>query len=201
LIARAKAGEDDVWAALHDMIHPYLLDEAKRILGPDMPQESTSDLIQKTLQRAWMNIEGFRGGDEEDQTAALFRAWLRRIMTNVHLNDVRAENAQRRLVPPGAFSMNGPGSRGLPDGPAGFDPMAHESSVGAQLRRDKMRARIERVVGKRADPADRDLARLICFEGRSLSKAAELQSASAHKVRERLRMILQQLGPRLKDLQ
>jgi RNA polymerase sigma factor (sigma-70 family) len=201
LIVRAKAGDNDVWTSLHEMMRPYLLDEAQRRLGPALPQESTSDLIQNTWQLAWTNIQSFRGGDDDDQTAALFRAWLRRIMKNVHLNHVRAERAQRRLMPPGTFSMNAPGSDGLTEIRPGFEPIAHESSVGAQLRRDEVKARIEQVLARLADPEDRELVSLVFFEGRPIRKVAQDQSVSPYKVRERLRNILQRLGPHLKDLQ
>ncbi len=201
LIVRAKAGDNDAWWLLHDMVRPYLLKEAQRRLGPTWPQQSASDLTQNTWQRAWTKIESFRGGDDDDQTAALFRAWLRQTLKRVHSNHKRAERAQRRLMPPGTFSMyaTGPGDRS--GGRPGFEAIADQSSVSAKLRRDEEKARIEQVLGKLGDPEDRELVSLHFFDGQSIRKIAQDRGVSPHTIGSRLQRILDRLGPDLKDLQ
>jgi DNA-directed RNA polymerase specialized sigma24 family protein len=96
MIVRAESGDNDAWQSLHDRVRPYLLKEAQRRLGPGWSQQSVSDLTQDTWQRAWTKIASFRGGEDDDQTAAFFRAWLRLTMKRVHSNQIRAQRAHRR---------------------------------------------------------------------------------------------------------
>jgi RNA polymerase sigma factor (sigma-70 family) len=200
MIVRAKAGDDDAWTSLHDMVRPYLVNEAQRVLGPNWAQQSASDLTQDTWQRAWTRIEGFRGGDSDEQTAALFRAWLRQTLRRIHSNHERAERAQRRLRPPGTFSMNDPGSSDRSDGRPGFEAIAEQSSVSARLRRDEQKARIEQALSKFGDPEDRELVRLYFFEGHSIRQIAQDRGVSPHTIGSELQRILGRMEPDLKDL-
>jgi DNA-directed RNA polymerase specialized sigma24 family protein len=86
LIERAKGGDGQAWQLLHDMVRPYLLGVAQRLLGPDWPHQSVSDLTQETWQSVVTGIERFRGGADDVQTAAMLRAWLCQIMNNVHFH-------------------------------------------------------------------------------------------------------------------
>ena len=84
LIERAKAGDDDAWQSLHEMVRPYLLNFGQRLLRPASPHESVSDLTQSTWLCVLTGIDGFRGGEDDTQTGPLFRAWLRKTMTNLN---------------------------------------------------------------------------------------------------------------------
>ncbi len=201
LIVRAKAGDNAAWSLLHDMVRPFLLKDAQRRLGPTWPQQSASDLTQDTWQRAWRNIESFRGGDDDDQTAALFRAWLRQTLKRVHSNHKRSERAQRRLMPPGTFSMNAPGPGDRSGGRPEFEAIAEQSSVSAKLRRDEEKARIEQVLGNLGDPEDRELVSLYFFEGHSVRQIAQDRGVSPHTIGSQLQRILGRMEPDLKDLQ
>jgi RNA polymerase sigma factor (sigma-70 family) len=199
LIVRAKAGDTDAWQSLHDMVCPYLISQAQRVLGPAWPQQSVSDLTQETWQRVWTKIESFRGGEDDDQTAALFRAWLCQTMTRIDSNRKRAERAQRRKLPPGTFSLDAARPDHSADGRVGFEPIADLSSVSAKLRREEDQARIEHVLSKLDDPADRELLQLCFFEKRSIRQIAKDRGVSPHTIGSRLKSILERLAQDLRD--
>ena len=66
LIARAKAGHDDAWGSLHEMVRPYLLNQAQSLLGPGWQHKSVSDLTQDTWVHVMGGIQGFRSGEDDN---------------------------------------------------------------------------------------------------------------------------------------
>jgi len=201
LIARAKAGDDDAWASLHEMVRPYLLNLGQRLLGPAWPHESVSDLTQGTWERVLTGIHGFRGGEDDIQTAPLFRAWLRQTMKRVDANRQRGERTQRRQAPPGTVSLSALRHDDSTDGQPAFEPIADASSVSAHLRREEQRALIQRVLDQLDDPQDRELVQWHFFQGRSVQEIAKEQRVSVSTIRKRRQLILARLGRDLKDLQ
>ncbi|MFI5461520.1 MAG: RNA polymerase sigma factor [Isosphaerales bacterium] len=201
LIARAKAGDDDAWASLHEMVRPYLLNLGQRLLGPAWPHESVSDLTQSTWKRVLTGVDGFRGGEDDVQTGPLFRAWLRQTMKRVHANQQRGERTQRRHAPPGTVSLSALRQGDSTDGQPAFEPIADGSSVSAHLRREEQQALIQRVLDDLDDPQDRELIQLHFFQGRSMRSIAAERGVSAGTIGERIQDILDRLGRDLKDLQ
>jgi RNA polymerase sigma factor (sigma-70 family) len=201
LIVRAKAGDDDAWASLHEMVRPYLLNLGQRLLGPAWPHESVSDLTQSTWERVLTGIQAFRGGDDDNHTAPLFRAWLRQTMKRVQANRQRGERTQRRQAPPGTVSLGALRQGDSTDGQPAFEPIADGSSASAHLRREEQQALIQRVLDNLDDTQDRELVRLHFFQGRSLRKIAEERGVSDGTIGKRMQDILDRLGCDLKDLQ
>jgi RNA polymerase sigma factor (sigma-70 family) len=201
LIARAKAGDDDAWRSLEETVRPYLLNLGQRLLGPAWPHESVSDLTQSTWQRVVTGIHGFRGGEDDLQTAPLFRAWLRQTMKHVHANQQRGGRALRRQAPAGTISLSGLSHGDSADGRAGFEPIADQSSVSAHLQREEQQALVQRVLTRLTDPDERELVQLHFFQGRSIRQIAQERGVSDHTIGNRLQKILERLGRDLKDLQ
>jgi RNA polymerase sigma factor (sigma-70 family) len=201
LIVRAKAGDNDAWQSLHDMVCPYMLNLGQRLLGPAWPHQSVSDLTQETWQRVLVGIPGFRGGEDDGQTAPLFRAWLCQTMKRVHANRIRAERAQRRKAPLSAVPHSGLGPVDSNDGRSGSELIAAGSSVGSNLCREEERALIQRVLDHLEDPLDREFVQAHFVEGRSLRKLAKERGTSEHELRNRRQSILKRLGRDLKALQ
>jgi RNA polymerase sigma factor (sigma-70 family) len=200
LIERAKAGDDDAWQSLHEMVCPYLLSLGQRLLGPASPQESVSDLTQCTWLRALTSIHGFRGGEDDTQTEPLFRAWLRKTMKNLQLNRQRDERTQSRQPPLGIVSLNALGQGDSADGPHAFEPIADGSSVGAHLRREEQRERIQQVLEQLKDPTDRELVLHHFFEGRSLRQIAKERGWTDYELGKRMDGILNHIGRHLKEM-
>src|SRR5262245_17189282 len=99
LVDRAKRGDQSAWHELFKLVQPFLLRAAGQMLGPNWPEKSVSDLFQDTWARAFPKLSEFRGGENDAQTGAAFRAWLAQIMRNVHRNSLRADGAASRQPP------------------------------------------------------------------------------------------------------
>jgi RNA polymerase sigma factor (sigma-70 family) len=201
LIERVKTGDDHAWRALHEMVRPYLLKLAQRTLGPGWPEQSASDLTQDTWGRVVQGIGEFRGGLDDDQTAAVLRAWLRRIMNHAHANRVRSARTRRRKAPAPLVSLDALGRSESTDGVSPLELVSGESTPSANVRRDESRRLIQQVLDRLPDPRDRELLLLYFFEGCTLSQIAQRQGVSVDEVRSRRQDILKRLGRELKDLQ
>jgi DNA-directed RNA polymerase specialized sigma24 family protein len=134
LIDRAKRGDQSAWHELFGMVQPFLLRVAGQLLGPNWPEKSVSDLFQDTWMRAFPKLSEFRGGENDAQTGAAFRAWLAQIMRNVHRNIVRADGTTARrtqscLIRPDA--LRGDGSH---SGDAWSEISSGEPTPSVQLR-------------------------------------------------------------------
>jgi RNA polymerase sigma factor (sigma-70 family) len=201
LIERAKSGDDHAWRALHEMVRPYLLNLAQRTLGPAWPEQSASDLTQDTWGRAVKSIGEFRGGPDDDQTAAVLRAWLGRIMKNTHANRVRSARTRRRKAPAPVVSLEALGRFNSSDGVSPLELVSGESTPSANVRREESRRVIQQVLERLPDPRDRELLLWYFFEGCPLSQIAERQGVSVDDVRSRRQDIQRRLERELKDLQ
>ena len=179
---------------------PYLLKLAQRTLGPTWPEQSVSDLTQDTWERVLSGIGGFRGGPDDDQTAAVLRVWLRQIMDRVHANRVRSAQTQRRRIPTPLVSLDALGRSESTDGVSSREPVSGEPTPSANLRRDESRLVIGQVIEHLPDPRDRELVQLYFFEGYSLTQIADRQGVSVEEVRSRRQDVLRRLGRELKDL-
>ena len=73
LIGRAKAGDRDAWTGLHALARDYLLGLAQRLLGPGWPHKTAHDLSQDIWIKFCKNIDTFRSGSDDAQTAAVLR--------------------------------------------------------------------------------------------------------------------------------
>ncbi len=82
LVARAKSGDVDAFAALVERHQPLALRVAYGLVGDDAP-----DVVQDAMVKAHRNLHRFRPGGP-------FRAWLLRIVTNESSN--RRRSAGRR---------------------------------------------------------------------------------------------------------
>ena len=101
LVQAAKAGDTAAVGKLYQMVQPYLLRQAKKLLGPAWTHQSVSDLTQGTWVRVLKGISSFDGGGDDANTGALLRAWLLKTMKHVRCNDIRFETCQKRAAPPG----------------------------------------------------------------------------------------------------
>ena len=88
LLAAARAGDGDAFAALTRPYVPQLRAHCYRMLGN---LHDAEDVVQETLLRAWQRLNGF-------QARAPVRAWLYKIATNACLDLLN--HRARRVLPP-----------------------------------------------------------------------------------------------------
>jgi RNA polymerase sigma factor (sigma-70 family) len=198
LVAKAKAGDEAAWRDLCALANPYLLGLAQRLLGHGWPDRSVSDLTQETWLRAWRNLADFRGGQDDDQTGALFRAWLGSILKNTARNDSRFASARRRKGPGPAVRLDA----APPDDSTwhGEAPAARDPSASANLRGEEQRALIRQALEELDDPVDVEILRLHFFESVSLTQIARRLDVTLDRVRQRFHRSLERLRPKLDAL-
>jgi RNA polymerase sigma factor (sigma-70 family) len=200
LIDGAKSGDQQAWCALHDMARPYMLEIVRRDKGPTLPDLSVSDLTQQAWQRVMVGIAEFRGGPDEVQTAAMFRAWLRQILKHTHLNQRRQGTAQRRKAPTRLLSLDVALSDGSSEDRPGCEPISKELTASTNAIRDERKVRIKRAIDRLNDPVGRDVLRLRLFEGLTFEKVGAQLGMSNHDVRVRFQETLDRLRDELKGL-
>jgi RNA polymerase sigma factor (sigma-70 family) len=200
LVQRAKAGDQDAWDRLVVTVQPYLLHLAHGLVAANGSDRSYQDLTQETWLRTWRGLNSFRGGEDDAQTAALLRAWLRSTLKRVASNMHRAEAAQRRKMPPGTVRLDA-AAPGESAGRLGTpDVTADASTPSANLRAEECRDQVGQALARLTDQKDREIVRLRFFEGLSLTRIAERLGLTLDEVRERFHGSLRDLEPWLRDL-
>jgi RNA polymerase sigma-70 factor (ECF subfamily) len=196
LLRRARAGEAEAWQRLKAAFEPHLWRVAQSLLGRDWPQKSCRDLIQETWLRVLAGLAEFRGASRDEQTAAVFRAWLAQTMHHLWCNEVRDEQAQCRRAPGRVLSLPAADDSTVA-GPAvaAPDPTPSRDASRAELRR-LVHAALERI----DDPEIRAVLRLHYLEELPLREvAARLQltydqvRGRCHAGEERLKVYLEHL--------
>jgi RNA polymerase sigma factor (sigma-70 family) len=181
-IRRAKEHDPKAWAILWEGFGPSLLELAQRLLGPRWPEKSVSDLLQTTWLRAFLGIGGFRGGEKDEQTASLFRAWLAIIMRHEWSNEARHDRTRQSL-------------RG---GPAVDE--AEVAGTDQPPSVEFMRAELQAKVGEamaRLGPAEREVLQLHLLEGLSDPAIAARLGITTHQARYRREQALQEMKSQL----
>ncbi len=187
LLARVKGGDRQAWEPLCRLVQPHLLRLAQQRLGPTWPQESVSDLVQATWERALRQIDRFQGGADDSQTAPMFRAWLSQILRNVHRNEFRDRHAARRRPPGGVLPLDAT----IPNEPkrdvAGNDPTASHAARLHEFRSALQDALLT------LDEVDRRIVLLHFFDGLSLREIARQQGLGQNLVFDRFRRLKKRL--------
>lgn len=197
LVRQAQEGCTEAWQRLHEWAQPFLLRRASRLLAATVAEESVSDLVQEVWVRAWQGIHDFRGGAGDTQTAALFRAWLARILKNVYLNNRRFHQTQKRQPPLGRVRLAA-GAGG--ETGSRTDPPADDPSPSADLRQEEQGRLIEQALAGLPDPMEVAILRLYFFEGLSLTKVAIRLGLSLDRVRSGFHRSLERLRSPLDSL-
>lgn len=170
LLRKARNGDELAWQVLVELAKPFLLSQASKAIGANWPQQSTSDLLQQTWQRAYQNLADFRGGPTAEDTAAMFRAWLGKILQSQWRNDIRAMLAQKRA--------SGETASGDPS-----DVTDKTPRPSVHVRQRELVAETQAALTGLADPRDREVLRLYFYDGLSFRQIADELNITLDKVR------------------
>ncbi len=197
LVQRAKGGDPEAWRDLHALAQEYLLRLAQQLVGPGWAHRSASDLVQDVWQQVYEAIDTFRGGEDDEQTGAMFRALLSRTMRRLNANGLRHDQAAIRRPPAGTVHLGVHGGDDSTAGPG--DPPADDPTPSLPVRLEEQRATVQAALAK-LDETDRAIVELRFFQGRTLEQVAEQIGWTCDQVRYRLHeTILPRLGEALKD--
>jgi RNA polymerase sigma factor (sigma-70 family) len=199
LIRQAQAGDRAAMNRVLSLLRPHLEQLARRYADPARASTSASDLVQETELRVWQKLDQFHGGENDEQTLALFRGWVGQMMQRLGLNARRDRKTQRRAPSQPIVRLDAP-KPGDSAGEEGLDPVGREPTPSMDLRTAEETRLVQAALAKIADEADRTLLQLRFFEGLSLREAARRAGISYDKARDRFRDCMQRLEGELSRL-
>lgn len=194
LILQAKAKDPEAWRALEAMSRGFMLGIAQQFLGSGWPHGSVSDLTQEAWVRVCSTLDEFRGGENDAQTGAAFRALLKKAMKSQYANGLRHYRTARRRPPPGTVRAGANDPDGSSVGVC--DPPAPDQTPSTPLREAEEREQVRKALAG-LDPEDGAAVELHFFRGRSLAQIADELALTFDQARYRLHRALARLGREL----
>ena len=171
LAARLRCGDETALAEVYDLYGPTALAAARRATGDPHAAE---EAVQEALLWVWTHADRF------DPERGTLRAWLALLTHRRAVDWVRAESARRRRLPDGAEEPV-----------ASAEDSAIEAEDGALAERiaQKLRTGVEALPA-----AQRDVVRMLYFEGRRVSDIAVALGLPEGTAKTRLRAARQRLA-------
>ena len=199
LVRQAQAGDRQAMDRVLSLLQPYIHKLARPYADPTRRVGSTADLLQESCLRAWQKLEGFQGGENDEETFAMFQSWIGQIVRRLGINAERDRKRLRRspgpdkkLIPLGA-PMPG---QSTSDGGV-VDPLARELTPSAYARCDERAEKIHAVLDALDDEVGAEVVRLRFFEGFSLQEISVRLDMTYDRVRDRYRSAMRKLEKHL----
>lgn len=204
LIARARGGDRAAAETLLEVIRPWIWQAARGFGDPERPDESTADLAQAAWLRCWQSLGQFQGpgaGEADDeQTGAMFRAWVVQIVRRTGMNAVRDRHAGYRRPPGPLRRLDAAPAAGSTLSWAAPAPEAVEPSPSARVQADERSERLRAALDRLADDEQREIVRFRFLDGLSLRQIAARLGRNHEHVRQRFHAALRALEGELDDL-
>ena len=202
LIQRAQAGDAAATSHLLGVLRPHLEEIARGYCPSDDGGESTADLVQEALLRAWQRLDQFHAEGPEDHVRRCFLGWVGQVVHRLGLNQQRDSLAQRRRPADGGILRMGAIDAGSGTQPQEAPlPASLEPTPSAVVREAEEVRIVQEAIDTFPDPLDRDIIRLHFFEGLSLLEISRRLQATYETVRFRHQRSLQALERKLGDLE
>ena len=142
LVRRAQAGDKEAMDKVLVILQPYLAKMARPYADPSRPAESTSDLLQESCLRAWQKLGSFDGGENDEETFAMFRGWIAQIVKRLGLNAQRDHKRQKRSPPKKIVPIREGGAGPSTAKGAKIDPTDPGPTPSADARADEVSEKI-----------------------------------------------------------
>jgi RNA polymerase sigma factor (sigma-70 family) len=180
---------------------PFLLAIAYEYADPIRASQSASDLVQEAELRAWKKLEQFCGGDTDEDTLALFYAWVAQILKRLGVDAVRHHSTQRRKAPRGGVLRLGerPG-RHETGSTGGNYPPSKEPTPSAKLLTTERSRLVREALEEIPDPSTREIVRLRFFSDMSLRQISEKLGIGYETTKDRYRRGMDRLERKLGNL-
>jgi RNA polymerase sigma factor (sigma-70 family) len=166
-------------------LRPHLEYLARPFVNPQRPIQSTADLVQESCLRAWQKIGVFELAESDEETFALFRAWIGQILRRLGVDAQRARNRAKRR-PPGRLLP----IRHRPRGEAttvsvSSDPPARTPRPSAYARGRELDERTRAALRRMPSSTDATIVRMRIFEGLSIAQIARNLDLGYEMARDR----------------
>ena len=192
LIRSAQQGDREAMDRVLEILRPYLDSLARPFADPSRPAESTSDLLQECCLRAWRKLDSFQGGENDQETFGMFRAWLGQIVRRLGMNAQRDVLARKRIPPQKLLPLDAAAKESKDLGSELGLP-ARTPTPSAVARADEMAQQIQDALENMEDETASEIVRMRFFEGLTISRISERVDLTPVRVRERLRSAMKRL--------
>lgn len=190
LVARAQEGDVDALNRLFARYHGYMVEQARRRLGPRLrTKEEADDLAQTTFREATRDFARYRYRGE----GSLVR-WLGQILQNKIRDKAEFYSAGKRDVSRERALEDLTAGQG--DSPSRIEPPSDDLSVTKQVARHEAFGILRRAL-ERLSPEHRKAITLVFFEGLSLREAGQRMDGRSE---DAVRMLLRRAEKRLRDI-
>ena len=200
LVRAAQSGDRAAMDRVLEVLHPHIEPLARQYADPTKPVESTADLLQDACLRAWNKLDSFEGADTDEETFAMFRAWIGQIVRRQGMNARLGQKRKRRSPEGKVLSLdreNPAGTTTFGGGLAPPSPVGSPSTIvrGGE-RADRVRAALESI----EDPQERALLQLVHFEKQTVKDAARQLDLTYRQALRRYQNAMDRLERDLRDL-
>ncbi len=176
---------------LEILAHSYS-DSSQRVV-------STADLLQESCIRAWENLPGFRGGENDEETFAMFRAWIGQIVRRVGLNSRRDSRRNRRSPSKPIVSLGSPVPTDTPGPPQKAEALAKDPTPSECIRAEEMARMVRAAVDALPNKMDAAIIRMRFFQGMKIEDVCGQLGLGYDAVRNRYRAASRELQGKLRE--
>ncbi|MCZ6691397.1 MAG: sigma-70 family RNA polymerase sigma factor [Planctomycetota bacterium] len=200
LVRQAQAGDRKAMDQVLSILRPHLERLARPYADPLRPVMSTADLLQEFCLRAWTKLDSFQAGQDDEETFALFRAWVGQLVRRLGMNAHRDRKRQRRSPPQKVVSIDAQpvGQTTTSGGPA--QPAARDPSPSSHARTNEGAQLIRAALEKLPEKTDAAIVRMRLFDGMTYQQISEQLGLGYEKVRVRFESLMGRLERDLKGL-
>ncbi|MCZ6690912.1 MAG: sigma-70 family RNA polymerase sigma factor [Planctomycetota bacterium] len=198
LVRRAQEGDRQAMDRVLETLGPYLEKIARSYADPVRPVVSTQDLLQDGCLRAWNNLGSFEGGDNDERTFEMFRAWIGQIVRRLGRNAARDRNTLRQGGRKKLLSLDQEMRADSTTSGPRLNPPSLEPTPSANLRTEERFQRINAALENLGNDSDAAIVRMHFFDGLTLPMVAERLDLEYDYVRERCRVTMRRLEKELK---
>ena len=200
LVRRAQAGDREAMDQVLSILRPHLERLASPYADPLRPVGSTADLLQESCLRAWTKLGSFQTGQDDEETFALFRAWVGQLVRRLGLNAQRDRKRQRRDPPKKILSLGARRSESPTTSGGGNDPPANDPSPTTLARGEEGARWVRAALEEIPDETDAAIVRLRFYEELTLKEISKRLNLGYDQVRGRFDAMVVRLQRDLKGL-
>ena len=183
-----------------EVLQPLLEPLAHKFADPVRPVQSTTDLLQESCLRAWTKIDSFEGGSTDEETFAMFRAWVGQIVRRIGIDARRTRGRQRRQPKKKVLRLDLPRPGETTTSGASIQPEAPGGSPSTYVRADERNDLIREALKNLPDEESAAIVRMYVFDELNFAQIGERLGISDDAARLRYWATIDVLHRRLKEL-